>query len=254
MSLVLVGAGPGIGQAVARRFGRAGWPVGLISRSEPALRALVGDLSVDGIAAAWQAADAGDTDALPAAIRALEDRLGPCRALVYNAAVLRPGEPLSLDPRALRAELDVNVVAALSAAQTVAPGMAERGAGAILLTGGGLALEPYPEWTSLALGKAALRSLGFSLHKALAPRGVHVAVIAICGIVEPGGPFDPARIAEEYWRLATAPRGLADRECIFQPAGTDPRYNDPGRRHADVTVAPPVAGESATAPAKGRSR
>jgi NAD(P)-dependent dehydrogenase (short-subunit alcohol dehydrogenase family) len=252
VSLILVGAGPGLGRAIARRFGGAGWPVGLIGRGAPALATLAGELAGEGVTAAWQAADAGDDAGLTAAIGALEDRLGPARALVYNAAVMRAGEPLSLDAPRLRAEFDVNTVGALVAVQAVAPGMLGRGAGAILLTGGGLALEPYPEWTSLALGKAALRNLGFSLYKALAPGGVHVAFIAICGIVEPGGPFDPDRIAGEYWRLATAPRGVADRECVFRPDGADPFYNDPARRHAGAT--PPLHGERNTSHDRGTSR
>jgi len=123
----------------------------------------------------------------------------------------------------------------------VAPEMIARGKGAILFTGGGLALEPFPKWTSLALGKAALRSLAQSLFKELSPKGVHVSVLAICGIIKPGGPFDPERIAEEYWRVATMPRGVQDREVIFQPPGTDPLYNDPDRIYEDLSCLPPHA-------------
>src|SRR5690606_15286885 len=47
--------------------------------------------------------------------------------------------------------------------------------GTILLTGGGLALEPYPRWVTLAAGKAALRTLAINLHKELLPEGIHIA-------------------------------------------------------------------------------
>lgn len=107
-----------------------------------------------------------------------------------------------------------------------------------MFTGGGLSLEPFPEWTSLALGKAALRSLAIALYKDLAPKGVHVSVLAICGIVEPDGRFDPSSIAEEYWRVAMAPKGLIDREVIYQPPGTDPFYNDPQKKHRAVSILP----------------
>jgi len=122
--------------------------------------------------------------------------------------------------------------------------MIEKGEGAILFTGGGLALEPFPEWTSLALGRAALRSLSLSLYKHLSPQGVHVSVLAICGIVEKGGAFDPDRIAEEYWRVATQHRGLEDREIIFQPPGTDLLYNDPTGIHAPTTILPHHASQN----------
>jgi len=158
--------------------------------------------------------------------------------LIYNAAVLHAAGPLEIATDDISDEFEVNVLGAHRAVKKLAPAMIEQGSGAILFTGGGLSLEPFPEWTSLALGKAALRSLAISLFKELSPKGVHVSVLAICGIVEPDGPFAPLRIAEEYWRVATDPKGVADREVIFQPAGTDPFYNDPDRRYLDVSVLP----------------
>ena len=237
-SCIIIGAGPGIGEAIARRFGGGGHSVGLIARREPALRELTERLRGEGINADWRTADAGNGEQLQTAIHQLVDKLGRCRTLIYNAAVLRPDGPLDLDPDRVRNELDVNVLGALLAAQCVAPDMIDRAEGSILFTGGGLALEPYPEWTSLALGKAALRSLAFSLFKELAPHGLHVSVIAICGIVASDGPFDPVRIADEYWRVAMEPNGLEDREVIFQPDGSDPYYNDPDRRHRATTLPP----------------
>lgn len=228
---IIVGTGPGLGAALAERFGRDGGAVGLIARRKDPLLALADTLRVKGIDACWHVADAADETALRTAIRTLEAKIGPCSTLIYNAAVLRPGLPLETDSLTVRAEFEVNVLGALVAAQSVAPGMIARGTGAILFTGGGLALEPYPEWTSLALGKSALRSLAFSLHKDLAPKGINVCMVQICGLIEPGGPFDPARIAGEYWRIAHAAKGAAEREVIYQPNDTDPRYNDPVSRH-----------------------
>jgi hypothetical protein len=88
--------------------------------------------------------------------------------------------------------------------------MIEQGSGAILFTGGGLSLEPFPEWTS-----PALRSMAIPHYKAPAPKSLHVSVLAICVIVEPDGPFDPRRIAEERWRVATDPKDVTGREVIF---------------------------------------
>ncbi|MEM8576823.1 MAG: SDR family NAD(P)-dependent oxidoreductase [Pseudomonadota bacterium] len=238
MPLLLIGAGPGVSAAIARRFGKDGTPVGLVARNPDRLTALTADLRAEGINAVSASADAGDVAALSQAIADLTAQIGAPTTLVYNASVMVPGTPLDLTPERLTQDMAVNVTGALIAAQAVAPAMIAEGRGTILFTGGGLALEPYPEWTSLAAGKAALRSLALSLYKDLAPKGVHVSVLAICGIVAPGTPFDPDIIAAEYHRLATAPRGLADREVIFQPPGTDPHYNDPDRLHAATTLQP----------------
>lgn len=235
---IIIGAGPGLGEAVARKFGGNGYVVSLIARRPSALRDQIARLKSLGIEAQWAVADAGDSAQLTHALDQLQAKSGPCDVLIYNAAVLRSEGVLDLDVDTLRAEFDVNLVGALVAAQTVAPHMIARGSGAIIFTGGGLALEPYPEWTSLALGKAALRSLAFSLYKELAPSGVHVSVIAVCGIVEPGGPFDPDAVIGEYFRLATRSGGVEDREVIIQPPGTDPHYNDSERKHAATSMTP----------------
>lgn len=237
-SCLIIGAGPGLGLALARRFGRGGLRLGLVSRNRDGLDALLADLETSGQPAVAETADAGDPEGLRAAIDALQARLGPAGVLIYNAAVLRPEMPTALDPHRLCEEFKVNVQGALVSAQAVIPAMRAGGGGTILFTGGGLALEPYPTYSSLALGKAALRNLAFSLHKELAADGIHVAVVAVCGIIEPGGPFDPDVIAEHYWRLHKAPHGTEDRELIYQPPGSDPYYNDPDRRYASVTLPP----------------
>ncbi|MEV4893258.1 SDR family NAD(P)-dependent oxidoreductase, partial [Nonomuraea sp. NPDC055795] len=63
-TLVVVGAGPGLGMGVARAFGRAGFRVGLIARTPEKLDALVAELTGLGIGAAAFPADIRDRDAL----------------------------------------------------------------------------------------------------------------------------------------------------------------------------------------------
>lgn len=104
-------------------------------------------------------------------------------------------------------------------------------AGTILFTGGGLALEPYPEWCSLAAGKAALRAYSLALHKEALTFGVHVAVIAVCGIIQRGGLFDPERIAELYWTLHAEGSGAFSREVVYLREGAEAYYNDPSGAH-----------------------
>lgn len=235
---IIVGAGTGVSEAIARRFGASGYKIGLISRSAAKLESLTKRLSEEGLSVAWAIADAGNCDALETALEKLQREIGSCDVLIYNAAVLRSGTALEISTDQIALDLQVNVLGAHNAVKAVVPAMIEKGKGAILFTGGGLSLEPFPEWTSLALGKAALRSLAISLFKELKPSGIHVAVLAICGIVAPDGPFDPNVIAEEYWRVATNPKGVKDREVIFQPAGTDPFYNDADKRYIDVSILP----------------
>lgn len=122
--------------------------------------------------------------------------------------------------------MSVNMNGAITSVNQVLPAMRSNSKGTILITGGGLALEPYPNWAALGAGKAALRSYALSLHKALTIDNIHVAVITVCGIVEAGGFFDPDLIAEKYWQLHIEDQSNWRRELVYLPEGADPFYND----------------------------
>jgi short-subunit dehydrogenase len=68
MSIIIVGAGPNVGAAIARRFGREGMPVGLVSRNREKLEHLAEDLAQAGVTAALAPADIRDATALSSAI------------------------------------------------------------------------------------------------------------------------------------------------------------------------------------------
>ena len=111
-----------------------------------------------------------------------------------------------------------SVTGALAAANAVLPGMVERGRGAVLFTGGGLALDPtgWLQAASLAVGKAGLRSLALSLNKELAPKGVHVGTVTVAGAIQPGTPFAPERVAEAFWRVREDQGGTRPAEVVFK--------------------------------------
>ncbi len=75
-SIIIVGAGPNLGAAIARRFGGEGLAVGLVARDAGKLATLADDLAAQGITAAYGAADIRDPSALSSAITSLTDRLG----------------------------------------------------------------------------------------------------------------------------------------------------------------------------------
>jgi short-subunit dehydrogenase len=213
---ILVGAGPGLGAALAERLGREGRDVGLIARRASELEAQRRALSERGITATTAAADAADAASLREAVERIASELGDVEALVYNAAVLARGTPSRLDPRALVDDFRVNVVGALVAAQAALPALRARGGGAIVFTGGGLALDPHPDFASLAVGKAGVRNLALSLAKELAPENIHVATVTICGFIREGTPFAPAAIANVYAELLAEPKDAWRAEVVLR--------------------------------------
>ncbi len=237
MTAVLVGMGPGLGLALVRRFARGGGPVAFIGRRVEALAAFEVPLREEGLEVAGFVADAGKPETMDEAFAAIRRHYGEPEALIYNAAIIEParfvtpsavpfvqygnapgwhshGAPADFDY--LMECFKTNVAGALHAAQQVSPAMVAQGQGTILLTGGVLAFDPWLEWGVTALGKAALRSLGISLHRELAPFGIRAHIVAIHGTMEEGTPYDPALVAEAYWQLhAGAPH--PDPDFHFKP-------------------------------------
>lgn len=213
---LIVGVGPGIGEALARAFAYQGYDIGLITRNVARLGEVMGEIAVLGRRAQAYAADASDERALRAAIARAESELGSVEVLIYNAAQPRGGRPLSLDPQRLADEFRVNVTGALIATQAVATSMIGRGRGSIIFTGGGLAYEPAAEYASLSLGKAALRNLTQSLAQELGGHGIHVGTVTVYGFVQAGTHFDPRRIAQSYVQMHRQPPGHFDIEMIYK--------------------------------------
>ncbi len=204
----IVGMGPGIGRAVAVRFAREGFAIGMISRDADQLREFERELA----GARGIAADAGDEAELRSALR----NLGPASVLVYNASAGHGAAPTELSSADALADFHVNVVGLLAAVQETVPAMRSAGKGTIFITGGGLALQPMPSLASLSIGKAAQRSLAFSLAGELEPAGIHVATVTVCGFVQPGTHFAANKIADEYWRLHVQAPGQFEREMVYR--------------------------------------
>lgn len=212
----IVGAGPGVSLAVARRFGREGFRIALIARREESLADYQAELAAAGVESVGFAGDAGDAQSLRGAFERIASQLGPTAVLVYNVAANAPGTPSTLDGERLVETFRSNVVGALLAAQQVIPQMRSSGSGTILLTGGGLAFNPWPQAAALAVGKAGLRNLAYSLAAELEPLGIHAATVTIAGMVQAGTPFDPDVIADAYWQLHTQPAGQWEPEIIYR--------------------------------------
>lgn len=227
---VVVGVGPGLGAAVARRFAREGYAVGLLARSEASLRAVETEVQQLGGTAGVFPCNAADADSVKAAFARVRAELGAPEVLVYNAGTFRPGSVLEVDPGVLEAEWRVMCLGALLCAQQVLPAMVERGRGTVLLTGATASVRGGPRFTSLAVGKFGLRALGQSMARELQPRGIHVAHVVVDGMIDtpqvrarlpdrtPETFLSPDAIAETYWHLHQQPPTAWTHELDVRPA------------------------------------
>jgi short-subunit dehydrogenase len=202
MSIVIVGAGPNLGAAVARRFGREGLPVGLVSRNQHTLKRLAGDLRQEGITADVAAADIRDPTALSSAIGSLADRLGAIEVLEYSPVpageYMQPILETTVDD--VGAALEFSVLGAVAAVTTVIGPMLERGSGTILFTTGGAAINPNPARAGVGISFAGEVAYARMLHGELQDRGIHVGHTAIGGSISPDGDHHPDDVASVLWR------------------------------------------------------
>ncbi|MCC3415079.1 MULTISPECIES: SDR family NAD(P)-dependent oxidoreductase [unclassified Microcoleus] len=197
----LVGVGPGLGLALARRFGLEGYQMALLARRPEALTEYTKILSDAGIVSTGFEVDAADSASISAAFTEVQQQIGHPDVLIYNAALLKLDSVMSLTTKDLVQDFKVNAAGAISAIQQVLPGMQQQKSGTILLTGGGLALYPSPQLISLGIGKAAIRYLALGLAEELKADGIHLATVTICGTIAPDTKFDPDAIAQVYWQL-----------------------------------------------------
>jgi short-subunit dehydrogenase len=202
---IIVGAGPGVGAAFARRLGREGYRIGLVARDAGRLDALAGELRTHGIDVRTARADAADGDRLTAVVDDLAATAGRLDVLHYNPSRYRPGGAADVTPAELLDDLALGAVGLLAA---VRGARAHLDLGAtVLATGSGSADRPSRGALTLGVQKAALRALVLALAGELGPRGIHVATVTVRGTIAPGTPLAPDAVAEALAALVAETGG-----------------------------------------------
>src|SRR6202042_3374615 len=131
--LLLVGAGPGLGMAVARRFADGGYRVTLVARSTDGLGHLADSLADTGAQIDTIAADASDPEVLGARMAELYNEEGAPGLIIYNAVMGAPDQLLSSDVAHLETAYRVDVISAIVLTQVAAPAMRAAGPGTIVV-------------------------------------------------------------------------------------------------------------------------
>ena len=210
-TMAIVGAGPGLGAAVARRFGAEGFDVALIARSQERVDALAAELAEDGVTARGFNADVRDLPALTAALESAATVLGPIEVLQYSP-IPQPDFMLPLletGPADLVGPIEFSIYGPVAAVRQVLPGMRSLGHGTILFVNGGSAVQPAGRVTGTSIAFAGESAYAQMLHTELAATGIHVAQLIIPGAIEPGHPKkDPAVLAETLWNLHAERHGF----------------------------------------------
>lgn len=223
---LITGVGPGLGAALARRFAREGFRVGLVARKPDFIVPLAEEISAVGPRALGVVADVGRPAEAVAAANQVRASLGPIGVLIHNASSSLGEGLLATTPEEFERSWRVAALGGFVCARETAGDMVDAGAGAMLFTGATSSVRGG-DWLGFSSAKFAVRGLAQSLARELWPRGVHVAHVVIDGLIsapsaveelssdEPT--LDPGHIADAYWHLVTQDRSAWTLEIDLRP-------------------------------------
>ncbi len=230
----IVGAGEGLGRALAAKFASEGFKIALISRSEASCVAAIESIIAanDMAVVRFFSADATKPETMESALSAVVRDMGEIDVLIYNArGNFTACAPLDMSYAALEDNYRVEVVGAFAAAKSVLPSMINRSCGSVFFSSAAAAFRGSSTFPLYAIGKFGLRGLSQSLSKAYAKDGVHIVHFRLdCDLDVPvmrdlyGDKYDPGKlaspddVAETYWLTYLQPTGAWSNEVEIRPS------------------------------------
>jgi NAD(P)-dependent dehydrogenase (short-subunit alcohol dehydrogenase family) len=209
----VIGVGPGLGAALARRFA-ADYAVALVARNAEKLVELAREISAAGGTSLVVPADVSKEQEIVGVFERIRRELGDTDVLLYNAAMRPFGTLMDTKPSTFENTWRVSSFGAFLAAQQVVPAMLQRRRGVILFTGATAGVKPFPTSAAFGPAKFAMRGLAYVMARNLGPEGIHVAWINVDGMIDMPAIHErfpqlkeedmlkPSAIADTYWHLA----------------------------------------------------
>jgi NADP-dependent 3-hydroxy acid dehydrogenase YdfG len=174
---VITGASSGIGEAAARAFCAAGYPLLLLARRLERMTALGLPNTL------CRAVDVKDRAAIAAAVAEAEARFGPVDCVINNAGVAHLANVLEQDPLEWDEMIAINATGVMNVLHAVMKGMSERRHGTIINMSSIAGRKMYPDHTVYGGTKYFVHAVSESIRGKLAPYDVRVMVVSP-GIVE----------------------------------------------------------------------
>ena len=197
--VVVSGASAGIGRAVARRFGKAGWRVALIARGVDGLEAARREIEDAGGEAMAIAADVADQPAVEAAVERVEREWGPIDVWINNAMVTAYCEFMEMPPEDFRRATEVTYLGSVWGIRAALARMLPRDRGTIVQVGSALAYRSIPLQSAYCGAKSALRGFIDSLRSELIHRSsaVKLTMVQLSAFNTPQFDWGKACIAKQ---------------------------------------------------------
>lgn len=215
-SIGVFGVGPGLGQAIARRYAREGYAVVLVARRQEPLDLLAEDLASAGATAHVITGDLSDTGAAPRLAEQIRAQAGNLDALYYAPTPATGFVPAAnLTPQHAQNFMPLIFYTMLALVQEFLPHMLAQGDGAILTAQGGSTVQGLPNMSGPSPAQAAQRNYLQALHAEVAEKGVYVGMLYIGAAIEHSAfhaEMEKGKAAgDAVWEMPTVdPEHLAD--------------------------------------------
>ena len=185
-SCLIVGAGDGVGAAIARAFAREGLAVCITRRPRnlDQLEAVAASIRAEGGEAHAFGVDARVEAEMIALVDRIETEVGPLQVVVFNIGANVRFSVIDTTAQVYSKVWEMAALSGFFAGREAARVMAPRGRGTILFTGATASTRGGAGFSAFAGAKAALRQLAQSLAREMGPQGLHVAHVVVDGMID----------------------------------------------------------------------
>ncbi|WP_426050605.1 SDR family NAD(P)-dependent oxidoreductase [Brevundimonas sp. SL161] len=185
-SCLIVGAGDGVGAAIARAFAREGLAVCVTRRPRhlEQLEALADSIRAGGGQAHAFGVDARNEAEMIALVDRIEADIGPLQVVVFNIGANVRFPVVETTAQVYSKVWEMAALAGFFAGREAARVMGPRGKGSILFTGATASTRGGAGFSAFAGAKAALRQLAQSLAREMGPEGLHIAHVVVDGMID----------------------------------------------------------------------
>ena len=208
-SCLIVGAGDGVGSAIARAFAREGLAVCITRRPRNlgSLEAVAASIRAEGGEAHAFGVDARNEAEMIALVDRIEADIGPLQVVVFNIGANVRFPVVETTAQVYSKVWEMAALAGFFTGREAARVMTPRGRGTILFTGATASTRGGAGFSAFAGAKAALRQLAQSLAREMGPKGIHVAHVVVDGMID--GTFARS--------IAPDIQSLLDEDAILKP-------------------------------------
>ncbi|MEK8127875.1 SDR family NAD(P)-dependent oxidoreductase [Paenibacillus filicis] len=202
-TIAIIGAGPGLGLSLAKKFGENGFKVAAVARNSEKLALIMNELNKQNIEAKSYVADIADLIALKKVLQAIKQDFGHIDVLEFSPyagpEIFR--HVLETKPEHVMEQVNSHLLPAILSVNEVLPDMINSGSGAILFTTGLSAMFPMPFTSNVGIAMSGLRNYATNLHNELKEKGIFVGHLSIGTLIQPGTEGDPDVIAKAWYDL-----------------------------------------------------